>query len=160
VKNFIKKILSLFFESQSFILNSTCHNLGSVKPTTDEHCCTHKSYLLNVVICCNLFSTSTKKFLIGWNCRVSTRRSLHQNLQPKMVLQNVWIALLWSIYTLCWLVLASHFFFGLKQFSTNFTWRTFALPMYFMITSHLMKLFRTTNPMSQIWRSLVPKFGF
>ena len=48
-----------FFQSEYFILNSACHNLGSVKPTTDGQCCTHKSYLLDVVIRCNLFTTTT-----------------------------------------------------------------------------------------------------
>ena len=57
MKNFIRKPPPpLFFLSEYFILNSTCRNLGSVKPTTDGRCCTHKSYLLDVVIRFNLFT--------------------------------------------------------------------------------------------------------
>jgi len=59
VKNFIRKpLFSFYFQSEYLILNSTCRNLGSVKPTTDGHCCTHKSYLLDVVIRYNLFNWS------------------------------------------------------------------------------------------------------
>jgi len=56
----------LFFESQSFVLNSTCHNLGSVKPTTDGHYCTHKSYLLDVVTHCNLFTSFDISTVTAW----------------------------------------------------------------------------------------------
>jgi len=55
VKNFIRKP-SPFFLSQYFVLNFTCHNLGSVKPTADGRCCTHKSYLLDVPTHSNPFN--------------------------------------------------------------------------------------------------------
>ena len=58
-KNFIRK--SPPFLSQYFVLNFTCYNLGSVKPTTDGRCCTHKSYLLDVVTRSNPLSGAWRK---------------------------------------------------------------------------------------------------
>ena len=49
------------FLSQYFVLNFTCYNLGSVKPTTDGRCCTHKSYLLDVVTRSNPLSGAWRK---------------------------------------------------------------------------------------------------
>jgi len=57
MKNFIRKS-PFFFESHNFVLKlPLAINLGSVKPTTDGRCCTHKSYLLDIVTHSNPFTT-------------------------------------------------------------------------------------------------------
>ena len=58
-KNFIRNPPPLFFESEDFVLKSSLAiNLGSEKPTTDGCCCTHRSYLLDVVTRSNPFNWS------------------------------------------------------------------------------------------------------